>query len=73
LLSFAPGKRARMATTKYQHLLETAERRIGLAELARRLKAPEHLVQAWIKGHATMPERKLLLLADVAEDLRDES
>ena len=62
-----------MATTRHQRLLNMAEKRIGLAELAKRLKAPEHLVEAWIKGHATMPERKLLLLADLAESLRDET
>lgn len=53
-------------TTK--HLLREAIKELGsLEELAIALRAPAHLVQAWMNGHATMPDRKLLLLIDVLE------
>src|SRR5690349_14074435 len=57
-------------TTK-QTLLEMAAKRIGRAELAKRLAVPESLLEAWIGGHATMPDRKLLVLADLIEVLGD--
>jgi len=48
-----------------------AAARIGRAELARRLKIPESLLEAWIGGHASMPDRKLLLLAELLDQLGD--
>ena len=45
--------------------ISVVERKIGIAELAVRLKVPEDLVKAWRDGHATMPERKFLMLVDV--------
>jgi hypothetical protein len=36
----------------------------SLGEVAVALKIPPELVQAWMSGHASMPDRKLLLLAD---------
>jgi len=40
---------------------------MGIDELATALKSPRHLVEAWMRGHASMPDRKLLILADVME------
>jgi len=51
-----------------KHLLREALKELGsLEELAIALKAPAHLVQAWMSGHATMPNRKLLLLIDALD------
>lgn len=55
-------------TTK-QRLLEEAVSRLGLAEAAKQLNTPEHLLQAWISGHAHMPDRKLLVLTDLLDKL----
>lgn len=60
-----------MAETTKQNLLRMAAARIGRAELARRLKIPESLLEAWIGGHASMPDRKLLLLAELLDQLGD--
>jgi hypothetical protein len=49
--------------------LEIAEKRLGLEELARRLKAHPETLRAWRYGHATIPERKFLLLVDVPNDV----
>jgi hypothetical protein len=45
--------------------LEAAEKRLGMEELAIRLKAPATTVRAWRMGHATMPERKFVMLIDI--------
>jgi len=45
--------------------------RIGRGELARRLNTPESLLEAWMGGHASMPDRKLLLLAELLDKLGD--
>jgi hypothetical protein len=55
-------------TTK-QGLLRRAVALAGLEEVAVALKTPSHLVEAWISGHAAMPDRKLLLLADFLDKL----
>jgi len=49
--------------------LQVAEGRLGMEELAARLKAHSSTVIAWRDGHATMPERKFLLLVDVLTEL----
>ena len=49
--------------------IEVAEQRLGMEELARRLKTPDTTVRAWRDRHATMPERKFLLLVDVLAEL----
>jgi hypothetical protein len=38
---------------------------MGRELLAGHLKIPPALLDAWITGHATMPDRKLLTLADI--------
>jgi DNA-binding transcriptional regulator YiaG len=53
-------------------LLERAAKRLGRAELAKRLNVPESLLAAWIGGNASMPDRKLLVLADLIEKLGDD-
>ena len=60
-----------MAETTKQNLLRMATARIGRTELARRLKIPESLLDAWMSGHASMPDRKLLLLAELLDQLGD--
>ena len=40
-----------------------------MEELAKRLGAPDTLIQAWRFGHATMPEAKFLKLVDILTDL----
>ncbi|MEA3191745.1 MAG: hypothetical protein QOD26_78 [Betaproteobacteria bacterium] len=49
-----------------------AANRIGKEELAKRLNCPVSLIDAWMSGHASMPDRKLLMLADLIDKLGDE-
>jgi DNA-binding transcriptional regulator YiaG len=49
--------------------ISVVERKIGITELAARLKVPEDTLRAWRDGHATMPERKFLMLIDVLTEL----
>jgi hypothetical protein len=58
-----------VAPTTKQQLLRRAVDLAGLSEVAQALKAPTNLVEAWMSGHATMPDRKLLLLADFLDRL----
>jgi hypothetical protein len=53
-----------MPETTKEQLLRRAVDLVGLEQVALALKAPPDLVSAWMSGHASMPERKLLLLAD---------
>ena len=48
-----------------------AAQRLGNEELAKRLNIPESLLVAWMGGHASMPDRKLLILADLLDKLGD--
>ena len=48
-----------------------AAARIGREELARRLNVPDTLLTAWMSGHASMPDRKLLVLAELIDQLGD--
>ena len=49
--------------------LERALKALGPDELSARLQAPPELIQTWINGHATMPERKFLRLIDVLDEI----
>ena len=49
--------------------LERALRAIGPDLLSARLQVPPELIQTWINGHATMPERKFLRLVDVLDEI----
>ena len=61
-----------MSEETKQNLLKSVALRVGTADLAKRLNVPESLLQAWMSGHASMPDRKFLLLAEVLEQLGDE-
>jgi hypothetical protein len=50
-----------------QRLLRKAADLLGTDELAIALKVPRHLLDAWMSGHASMPDRKLLLLIDALD------
>jgi len=60
-----------VAETTKQNLLRMAAARIGHPELAKRMNIPESLLDAWMGGHASMPDRKLLLLAELLDQLGD--
>jgi hypothetical protein len=53
-------------------LLSLAANRLGVSPLAKALKVSDGLVAAWLSGHASIPDRQLLLLADLIERLGDE-
>lgn len=54
-----------------QELLRRAAELIGIDELAARLGSPQHLIEAWMKAQATMPDRKLVKLADILADVAE--
>jgi len=58
-----------MEETVRQRLLRHAEERIGRTELALQLKVSEPVIEAWMKGVAEMPKRKILILADLIDSL----
>jgi hypothetical protein len=58
-----------LAETTKQGLLRRAASILGRETLAVRLKVPSHLLDAWINGHATMPDRKLVMLADILGEI----
>jgi hypothetical protein len=58
-----------MSQTTKQHLLERAAKLLGHDELAGLLHTAPSLLQAWINGQATMPERKLIALIDILDDI----
>jgi hypothetical protein len=61
-----------MPETNRQRLLQLAVKRIGKEKLAKLLNSPPHLLETWISGFATMPDRKMLELAKIIEDLGDD-
>ena len=56
-----------MSDTTKQRLLMKAASLVGMEDLAKHLGVPVNLVDAWIRGKASMPDRTLLLLADLLE------
>ena len=56
-----------MATTTKQELLRRAVKLMGHDELALRLKVPAPLLEAWMRGASSMPDRKLILLANILD------
>lgn len=55
-------------TTK-QDLLRRAAKLVGNENLAVALKIPASLLDAWIEGKATMPDRKLIVLAEFLDGI----
>lgn len=56
--------------TKHE-LLRRAANLIGEAELAIALKIPLSLLAAWMNGHASIPDRKLIALIDILDEVAD--
>lgn len=50
--------------------LEIAEKRLGVRELALRLKVSEDVITAWRYGESTMPSQKFLDLVDMLVDVQ---
>jgi hypothetical protein len=59
-----------MGQSTAQAFLRIAVELIGADQVALRLNSPRHLLDTWMRGQATMPERKLLGLIDLLEKLR---
>jgi hypothetical protein len=62
--------RRRLDATKRQ-LMERTARLLGREQLARRLNVAPALIEAWVSGAATLPDRKLLELSRVLSELQD--
>jgi len=58
---------AAMPDTTKQELLRKAALLMGREQLAASLKVPVPLLDAWISGHAAMPDRQLIILADILD------
>ncbi|HEU4352192.1 MAG TPA: hypothetical protein VFR66_10005 [Burkholderiales bacterium] len=58
-----------MAESTKRRLLRNAADLLGQEDLAVRLRVPTTLLDAWMRGLAAMPDRKLLLLADVLDKI----
>jgi hypothetical protein len=50
--------------------LERALKALGPDGLSARLQVPPELIQTWINGHATMPQRKFLRLIDLLDEIQ---
>jgi hypothetical protein len=57
-----------LPTTNRQDIARRAAELIGKEELAVRLKVAQSLLDAWIGGHATMPDRMLMRLVDILNE-----
>lgn len=58
-----------MGKATKQALLRKAADLVGAEKLAARLRVPMTLLDVWLRGLATMPDRKLLLLTDLLDEL----
>ena len=54
-------------------LLSKAAARFGVMPLAKQLNVPDGQLAAWISGHASMPDRKLLPLIDLLDKVDEET
>jgi hypothetical protein len=54
-----------VAKTSKQRLLQEAVKLMGRDKVAAELRVPLNLLDVWLRGLATMPDRKLLPLADL--------
>ena len=60
-----------MTSRSQRVLLQTAVGLVGPDRVAAFLKVPGTTLALWVNGHATMPDRKLLTLIDLIDELRD--
>jgi hypothetical protein len=60
-----------MDRTTKQRMLQRAAVLVGREMLALRLNVPATVLDVWLRGLATMPDRKLLPLADLIDTLGD--
>jgi hypothetical protein len=60
-----------VAESTKRRLLRQAADLLGEDDLAVRLRVPATLLDAWMRGLAAMPDRKLLLLADVLNKIAE--
>jgi hypothetical protein len=60
-----------VAESTKRRLLRKAADLLGQDDLAVRLRVPTTLLDAWMRGLTAMPDRKLLLLADVLDKLAE--
>jgi hypothetical protein len=60
-----------VAESTKRWLLRQAADLLGEDDLAVRLRVPATLLDAWVRGLAAMPDRKLLLLADVLNKIAE--
>jgi DNA-binding transcriptional regulator YiaG len=58
-----------MDTGVGKSMLERAMEQLGAADLAQRLGVTEETLRAWRAGHATMPQRKAMLLVDLIDEI----
>lgn len=58
-----------MSKTTRQRLLREAVRLAGVEAVGAQLQASAEAVDLWLRGLATMPDRKLLALADLLDRL----
>lgn len=58
-------------TTTRQRLLQRAAQALGHRELAERLNVTPQTLDVWLRGLASMPDRKLLELAAILDELSD--
>lgn len=61
-----------MAQTKKQELIRRSVELVGMEQLAERIDSPQPLIEAWIQGAATMPDRTLVKLAGVLTELANQ-
>ena len=54
-----------MPVMEKQRILKEATDLFGRTALAQALKVSEELLDAWVRGEATVPDNQLLRLADV--------
>lgn len=60
-----------MSETTRQRLLREAVRRLGVDRVSKRLRASPEVLDWWLRGLARMPDRKLLPLADLLDEVAD--
>lgn len=60
-----------MPETTRQRLLQRAAKLLGQSQLAERLNVTPQTLDIWMRGLARMPDRKLLELAAILDELSD--